>query len=190
MFRLSEEKTVIGTRVGIAQGLGIAGASVEPAVGEAGFLYADASLEANQAIGKAGVLRLAAIGRWTRDRLPAAQRLSIGGATFGRAFDDGLVNGDRGYAGFTELALRPIGSGKLAKSEIYGFADYADVTLLARPGGARSDFDLGSYGGGIRLSYADDATIGVEIADAWNQPVPGFDQGWRVAFNWTVSIRP
>jgi len=189
-FRLSEDKMVIGTRIGVAQGLDLAGADVDPAVGEAGFLYADASLEANRAFGKAAVLRLAAIGRWTRDRLPAAQRLSIGGATFGRAFDDGLVNGDRGYAGSAEFALRPIGAGKFANSEIYGFADYADVTLLARPGLARTGFDLGSYGGGIRLSYADNATIGVEVADAWNQPAPGFDQGWRVALNWTVSIRP
>jgi hemolysin activation/secretion protein len=189
-FRLSEDRTVIGGRLGGAKGLAIAGARVDPGVGEVAFAYADAALEGNRALGKAAVIRVAATGRWTRDRLPAAQRFSVGGATFGRAFDDGLVNGDRGYAAFGELALRPLRGGRLARSEIYGFADYARVTLLARTATPRTDFRLGSWGGGVRLSYADNATVGVELADAWKQPVPGFDQGWRVALNWKLSIRP
>jgi len=189
-FRLSENRTVLGARIGGAKGLDFAGARVDPGVGEVGFLYADASIEANQAIGKLAVIRLAATGRWTRDRLPAAQRFSVGGASFGRAFDDGLVNGDRGIATFGELAWRPLRSGKLAKSEIYTFADYADVTLLARTAIPRTGFRLGSWGGGVRLSYAENATIGLELADAWKQPVPGFDQDWRVALSWKLSIRP
>lgn len=189
-FRMSEDRTVVGARLGLSKGLDIWGADVRADVGEPGFLYADAGLEANQAIGKALVLRLAAAGRWTRDRLPAAQRFNVGGATFGRAFDEGLVAGDRGGAGFTELAFRPLRTGTFAQSEIYGFADYADVTLLARPTNVRTGYQLGSWGGGVRLSYADNATIGLEIADAWKQPIPGFDQGWRVALSWKISIRP
>ncbi len=189
-FRLSEDRTVLGARVGGAKGLDFAGARVDPGVGEVGFAYADASIEANQAVGKAFVVRAAATGRWTRDRLPAAQRFSVGGATFGRAFEDGLVNGDRGYAAFGELALRPLRSGGFSKSELYGFVDYADVTLLDRAAIPRTGFTLGSWGGGVRLSYTENATIGVEVADAWNQPVPGYDQDWRVALSWKLSIRP
>ncbi|HEV7311519.1 ShlB/FhaC/HecB family hemolysin secretion/activation protein [Sphingopyxis sp.] len=189
-FRLSEDRTVVGARIGGAKGLDFAGARVDPGVGEVGFLYADASIEANQAIGKVAVVRAAATGRWTRDRLPAAQRFSVGGATFGRAFADGLVNGDRGFASFGELAWRPLRSGKLSKSEIYSFVDYADVTLLARTAIPRTDFRLGSWGGGVRLSYAENATIGLELADAWKQPVPGYDQDWRVALSWKLAIRP
>lgn len=189
-FRLTEDRTVIGARIGGAKGLDIAGARVDPGAGEAGFLYADASVEANQAIGKAAIVRFAATGRWTRDRLPAAQRFSVGGASFGRAFDDGLVNGDRGVATFGEIAWRPLRGGKFAKSEIYTFADYADVTLLERTTIPRTDFRLGSWGGGVRLSYAENAKIGLELANAWKQPVPGFDQDWRVALSWKLSIRP
>lgn len=189
-FRLSEDRTVVGARIGGAKGFDFAGARVDPSVGEVGFAYADASIEANQAIGKVAIIRAAATGRWTRDRLPAAQRFSVGGATFGRAFADGLVNGDRGFAGFGELAWRPLRNGKLAKSEIYSFVDYADVTLLARTAIPRTDFRPGSWGGGVRLSYAENATIGLELADAWKQPVPGYDQDWRVALSWKLSIRP
>ena len=189
-FRLSEDRTVVGARIGGARGLDFAGARVDPGVGEVGFTYADASVEANQAIGKVAVVRAAATGRWTRDRLPAAQRFSVGGATFGRAFDDGLVNGDRGFATFGEIAWRPLRAGKLSKSEIYSFIDYADVTLLGRTAIARTDFQLGSWGGGVRLSYAENATIGLELAEPWKQPVPGFGQDLRVALSWKVSIRP
>ena len=181
---------MIGARIGGAKGLDFAGARVDPGVGEVGFLYADGSLEANQAIGKTLVARAAATGRWTRDRLPAAQRFSVGGATFGRALHDGLVNGDRGYSAFGEVALRPLRSGRFAKSEIYTFADYADVTLLGRTTTPRADYRLGSWGGGVRLSYAEYATIGLELADAWKQPVPGFGQDLRVALSWKLSLRP
>ena len=189
-FRLNEERTVVGARIGGAKGLDIAGARVDPGVGETGFAYADASLEANRAIGKAFVVRAAATGRWTRDRLPAAQRFSVGGATFGRAFEDGLVNGDRGYAAFGEFALRPLRSGRFSKSEIYSFVDYADVTLLGRTAIPRTGFELGSWGGGVRVAYAENATIGLELADPWKQPVPGYDQDLRVALSWKLSLRP
>lgn len=189
-FRLSEDRTVVGARLGGARGLGFAGARVDPGVGETGFAYADAAIEANRTIGKAFVARAAATGRWTRDRLPAAQRFSVGGATFGRAFDDALVNGDRGYAAFGELGFRPLRSGRFSKSEIYSFVDYADVTLLGRTAIPRTGFQLGSWGGGVRLSYAENATIGIELADPWKQPVPGFDQDLRVALSWKLSIRP
>lgn len=189
-FRMTEPRTTVSTRLGVAKGLNVWGADVPFGVGEPAFLFGDLTLEANQAIGKAMVLRLAATGRWTRDRLPAAQRFNVGGATFGRAFDDGLVAGDRGAAGSAEIAARPLRKGRIAPSEVYGFFDYADVTLLSRPTIPRIGYQLGSWGGGIRVAYADHATTGVELADAWKQLVPGFDQGWRVALNWKLSIRP
>src|SRR3546814_4261474 len=62
-FRLGEDRTVVGARLGGAKGLDFAGARVDQGVGEADFAYVDASVEANQAIGKAFVARAAATGR-------------------------------------------------------------------------------------------------------------------------------
>lgn len=42
----------------------------------------------------------------------------------------------------------------------------------------------------MRLSNFENATIGLEIADAWKQPVAGFDQDWRAALSWKLSTRP
>lgn len=190
LWRLNEEKTALAVRLAGAKGLDIFNARVDPLVGEAGFTYVEAGVEANRSLGKQAVFRLAAFGRYTRDRIPAAQRLSVGGATFGRAFDDGLVNGDRGWATFGEFAYRPVKKGKFAASEIYAFADYADVRLRARGLNPAFDFKLGSAGGGMRLAYSDKATIGVEAVKAWKNPVPGFDQGWRFALTWRLSFRP
>src|SRR3546814_12303362 len=103
---------------------------------------------------------------------------------------DWLVNGDRGYAAVGEVALRPLRSGRFAKSELYSFADYADVTLLERAAIPRTDIGLGSWGGGVRLSYADNATIRIEIAAAWDHPCPGYDQDSRVTPSRNLSSRP
>lgn len=190
LWRLSEQRTAIGARIGFAQGLDIAGARVDPSAGEAAFLYADASIEANQAIGKRAVLRLAASSRWTRDALPAAERFTIGGATFGRAFDDALVSGDRGYATLGELALRPIKGGDFASSELYGFVDYGEVAFNPRPAFESARFRLGSWGGGVRAAWSDKAMLGFEVARAHTLPAPGIDDQWRAAISWRLSLRP
>lgn len=190
LWRFNEEKTVAAIRVGGAQGLDIFNAMVDPLVGDTGFRYVDLGVEANQAIGKKALLRVASQGRYTENRLPAAQRFSVGGATFGRAFDDGLINGDRGFAGFTELAFRPFQKGRFIGSEVYVFGDYARVTILDRGATPGATYALGSWGGGARLGYTDKASIGVELAKPWKRPVPTLDDDWRVSVNWKLSLRP
>ena len=64
------------------------------------------------------------------------------------------------------------------------------MTLLGRTAIPRTGFELGSWGGGVRVAYAENATIGLELADPWKQPVPGYDQDLRVALSWKLSLRP
>lgn len=174
----------------VSRGIDIFGADVPATIGDATFVKVNGRGALDQAIGKRGVARIRASGQWTRDPLPAVERFAVGGASFGRAFEVGLINADRGMAGLAELAWRPIPSGKLSTSELYGFADYAAVRLLARPGFDGQDFDLASVGAGVRLAWSDKAMIEIEYAHVLDEPFPGYDEEWRLSIGWRLNIRP
>ena len=173
-----------------SRGLDMLGARVPAAIGKAGFAKANGRAAFDQALGRRAVLRLRASGQWTRDRLPVAERFQVGGADYGRAFETGLISADRGYAASGELALRPLRAGRLAGSEVYGFADYAAVRLLPRPGAAGRNFDLASAGAGVRLAFTDKAMLELELARTLDRPYPGYASNWRVSLGWRISLRP
>ena len=175
----------------VSKGLDILGAEIAGNAGRRDFLKFNARVGFNRAIGKRAVLRLNGSGQWTRDALPAVERFSVGGQQFGRAFENGLINADRGIAGLTEVAFRPIRSGRFGQTEIYGFMDYAAVGLLTRPGlPRRLDFDLASAGGGIRLSYGEKMALGLEAANTIDAPYPTYNSEWRFSITWRLSLRP
>jgi hemolysin activation/secretion protein len=171
-------------------GLDILGAEIPAAIGQPDFIKLNARAGLDQAVGRRAVLRLRGAGQWTRDALPAAERFSVGGAEFGRAFETGLVNADRGYAGLAEFAFRPIRSGRFAASELYAFGDYAAVRFLARPAFAGQDLDLASAGGGVRLAFTNRAMVEFEVARTVDRPYPFYPSDWRFSVGWRISLRP
>jgi hemolysin activation/secretion protein len=171
-------------------GLDILDAAVPAAIGEPDFFKLNARGGLDQAVGRRAVLRLRGAGQWTRDPLPAAERFSVGGAEFGRAFETGLINADRGYAMLGEFGFRPIRSGRFAASELYGFADYAAVRFLPRPALPGLDLDLASAGGGVRLAFASRAMIEFEVAHTVDRPYPLYPSDWRFSVGWRLSFRP
>lgn len=171
-------------------GLDILGAEVPASIGRPDFLKFNLRAGLDQTVGQRAVLRLRGAGQWTRDPLPAAERFSIGGADFGRAFETGLINADRGYAGLAEFAFRPIRGGRFAASEIYAFVDYAAVRFLPRPAFAGQNLDLASAGGGIRLAFTDRAMLEFEVARTVDRPYPGYASDWRFSVGWRISLRP
>ena len=173
-----------------SRGLGLFGADVPDAVGAEDFTKLNGRISFDQAIGRRAALRLRAAGQWTDDPLPAVERFSVGGADFGRAFETGLINADRGYATLGELAWRPLASGRFAASELYGFGDWSQAWLLPRGGSEKQDFDLASAGAGIRFAWTDRAMIELEYARTVDRPYPGYPSDWRVSIGWRVSIRP
>ena len=172
----------------LSQGLVVAGASAATDDTDLGFLKAAASTSIAQSIGKRLVLRLAASGQWSDDRLPAAERFAIGGAAIGRAFDTALLTGDRGGGGSAELAWRPLHKANLSGSELYGFADAGSVRVLGRGGLPTQDYSLASAGAGIRARYRQKAELGLEAAHALERPYPGSTDDWRVLVAWRLSI--
>ena len=142
-----------------------------------------------QALGKSVFLRLKAKGQWSDDILPASERLQIGGAEFGRGFDNGLISFDKGYAASIEPAWRPLKKGDFKRSEIYVFADYADGSITPN-GVTEFDLDLSSAGAGVRVGYKDYAMIGVEYAEPTEQPFPGLSDDPVITVSWSFKYQP
>lgn len=171
-------------------GLDMLGARVPAGIGQPDFFKLNLRAGLDQAIGGRAVLRLRGAGQWTRDPLPAAERFSIGGAEFGRAFETGLINADRGAAALGEIAFRPLRGGRFAQSELYAFGDYARVRFLPRPAFAGQGLDLASAGAGIRLAFTNKAMLEFEAARTVDRPYPAYPSDWRISVGWRISLRP
>ncbi len=174
----------------LSKGLHIFGAKVPATIGTAEFFKVNGRASLDQGIGKRAALRLRVMGQWTKDPLPAVERFAVGGATIGRAFEVGLINADRGIGGLTELAFRPIRSGRFAASEVYGFADAAKVRLLPRESFVGAKFDWASAGAGLRFAWSDKAMLELEYAHGINRPSPGYEKDWQLSVSWRLNIRP
>ena len=174
----------------VSKGLDILGAQVGAGGSKKSFFKINARGAYNHAIGKRGAVRLNLSGQWTQDPLPAVERFSIGDDPFGRAFEKGLINADRGVAGSTEVAFRPLRKGAMTESEVYVFVDYAKLDFQSRPGFTGIDLDMGSAGGGVRLGYKQNAMLGLEVANTIDKPYPAYDSEWRFSVTWRLSLKP
>lgn len=189
-FAQSGERRTLSAGLTASRGLDILGARVPASTGEVAFFKLNGRAAFDQAIGQRAVLRLRAAGQWTGDALPAVERFSVGGASFGRGFEVGIISADRGIAGLAELAWRPIRGGDLKATEVYGFVDAASVRLLERPALESRGFDLASAGAGVRLAWRDKAMIELEYARTLDRPFPGYSSDSRLSVSWRLSIRP
>lgn len=142
-----------------------------------------------QALGKSVFVRLNARGQWSEDILPSSERLLIGGAEFGRGFDNGLVSFDKGYAASFESAWRPLKTDAFKRSEIYVFADYADGRVTPN-GVTEIGLDLSSAGIGVRAGYKDYATVGIEYAEPLSRPYPGLGDDPVITLRWALKYQP
>jgi hemolysin activation/secretion protein len=189
-YAQSGKRRTISGALTASKGLDILGARVPSTIGEESFFKLNGRATLDQAIGQRAVLRLRTSGQWTRDPLPAVERLAIGGASFGRAFEAGLISADRGIAGLVEFAWRPIAKGKFSTSEVYGFVDGAKSRILDRPPFEGENLDLASAGGGVRVGWSDKVMVETEVAHVLDQPFPGYDGDWRVSVSWRINVRP
>lgn len=185
---LRSEKRSVEAALTASKGIGGLGARVAPVSGEAGFAKVNLDVGLAQQLAKRIFVRVRASGQYSRDALPATERFAVGGESFGRAFDSGVLSADRGMAGSLELAFTPVRAKSFATSEIYAFADAAKVRLKSRPGFDGADFDLASAGGGLRLRYKDKASLDLEAAKSIDRPFEGVRDDWRVTVGWRLSL--
>lgn len=169
----------------LSHGLGIFGAQADDTGAETDFTKLNASALFEQQLAPRFLGRLYGTAQFSGDRLPAAELMLIGG-TIGRAFDTGILTGDRGVGGFAELAYRPIASGNFAKSEGYVFADAAHLKLNARLGFPSQTFGLASAGAGFRVKYKDRMQFGLEGARVLNRPYPDYRHHFRLSAYYSI----
>lgn len=184
---ITQPRRSLSFSASLSHGLDLFDARVVAPLSEATFVKATASAGIVQAIGARGALRLSASGQFSRDRLPAAERFAIGGEALGRAFDTALLSGDRGGGGLAEVAWRPLKTGLLAASELYGFGDYAGIHAGRRGPFAATSYDLASVGAGLRARYRGKAELGVEAARSVDRPYAGYRGDWRLSLSWRVT---
>jgi hemolysin activation/secretion protein len=185
----AEAKSVLTGGITISRGLDVLGAHGTPFQSTPTFTKVNARVGYDHQIGQRFVGRLRASGQYSRDLLPAAERFVVGGPEYGRAFDQAVLSGDRGYATSGELAFRPKLPDKFAGSELYGFADYAALRVLQRGPFAAANYDVGSAGGGIRIGFTPRAWLQLEGARVIDQPYPGYRGKWRFNISWKLNLK-
>lgn len=118
-------------------------------------------------------------GQWSNDPLLSSEEFSVGGSTYGRAYNYGEVSGDKGVAAALELRagwdpdVAPIDF-----FQTYAFYDAASVSNYTRTG-SRSD-EVSSAGVGVRVTFKDSTTFRAELAKPLDWvPFTESDNGWR-----------
>ena len=106
--------------------------------------------------------------QYSQRPLLASEELALGGAHYGRAFDDGEISGDKGAALMVELRHHPEFLPRNA--QLFGYADTGRI--WAAPGGAvPARHTLASAGAGVRLSLPRGMLATLEAAKPINTDV-------------------
>ena len=84
--------------------------------------------------------------------LPSAELFTFGGVEFGRAYDGGVISGDRGIAGKVQISRpMPLGNPVLPYVEPYVFYDNGEAFSLIKTPGVPSSASAASTGVGTRF---------------------------------------
>lgn len=163
--------TVRGT---LHQGLSGLGASANGSAlasranGRSDFTKLTLDLTRLQQLGERTSLVASLTSQLSRRPLLASEEMGLGGASFGRAFDDGEVSGDNGVAATVEL--RHVPADWSHNVQFYGYVDAGRV--WAASGGAPvARPRLASAGGGVRASLSRSVFATLEIAKPINTEV-------------------
>lgn len=172
----------------VSKGLAIFGARGVVGQSEPQFTKGNVTAGYDRALGRRAAFRLRGAAQYSGDALPATERMAVGGADYGRAFDTAVLTSDSGVSGSFELALRPLKSKRMGGTEFYGFVDYSRLFINERLGLSESDWSLASAGGGVRFAYSDVASVNVEYATAIKDPFNGLLGDSRINFSWKLNL--
>ena len=123
-------------------------------------------------------------GQWSPEPLLAAEQFFAGGAPFGRGYAYGEIAGDQGLAGLLEFraGFQPTAD-LVTFVQGYFFLDAAEVWNLRTEGAA-----LASAGAGVRVTFDDRVTAGLELARPLTRgPSEEDGKDWRQFFSLAAS---
>lgn len=102
--------------------------------------------------------------QWTPDALLASEEFALGGASFGRAYNEGEISADRGVAASLELRHNPEQSLLPQGLQLFGFLDGGRLSATSEglPLGTRRS--LSSFGLGARAGLRPQLQASIEIA--------------------------
>ncbi|MFV3131682.1 ShlB/FhaC/HecB family hemolysin secretion/activation protein [Niveispirillum sp. KHB5.9] len=152
----------------VVQGLDMMGATRDGstdksrAAGSSEFTRMTFEAERVQALGNGMSARLALTAQIADRALLAQEEFKLGGAAFGRAFDDGELSGDQGVAGLVELRYAlPVG--EAVGVQLYGFYDHGKV-WNDDPVTQIDGVKMASVGAGLRANLDDTMSADLAVA--------------------------
>lgn len=110
-------------------------------------------------------LSLSATGQMSNDPLLASEEFTVGGGSFGRAYDGGEIAGDKGYAGVAELRYNgPLANNThLLSYQAYTFIDAGRVFNILPQAGETADASVASAGLGVRFNMVNNMSGYIEL---------------------------
>ncbi|MFO0389527.1 MAG: ShlB/FhaC/HecB family hemolysin secretion/activation protein [Alphaproteobacteria bacterium] len=157
----------------VSQGLDIfgatdAGTDRTRTDGSADFTKVNFDITRTQPLPHGFSLFTAATSQYSFDKLLAAEQFSVGGSSFGSAYDPSEISGDHGVAGRVELRYgKTLGDPLLQAFQLYGFYDIGRVWLEDTVDGSQS---LASAGVGLRTNFNENLSGNLEVADPLTRP--------------------
>ena len=129
---------------------------------------------------------VSATGQASNHSLLSSEQFTVGGPTYGRAFDDGEVTGDDGYASVAELRYGgPVDNNSVLQSyQAYTYIDYGRVVNRSVVVGEFSSNSVSSAGFGVRMNFHQDFSGYVELDKPMSKaPASEGDKGSRLFFS-------
>ena len=157
--------------------------------GSLDFTVARATASHYQTLFGALSTRLVVSGQWASQPLPLSQQFNLGGNSFGRGFDAGLLAGDRALAGTAELRYDfALKTGYMKSMQLFSFVEGGAVTSLDRT------FDkvdrLASAGVGVRATINDKLEASVAVArPIYFQSLSPWMRGTTMLFSLSSVVR-
>ncbi|MDA1357302.1 MAG: BamA/TamA family outer membrane protein [Proteobacteria bacterium] len=178
-----EGKNSVGVK--LSQGLNILGATTAGSAtlsqfgGKSSFTKIEATAERQQSLSDALSLRASTHGQWSEDRLLSAEKFSIGGSQFGRAYDAAEISGMNGVASSLQLAYQyEVDAEYLQAFSLYGFYDFGVVWDSDIDEGNTSE-SLASAGIGLTLNLPSDVFVRLEIAKPLTRTVAQLEENGK-----------